>query len=309
MKTLIKKMNKILLVDDVLANIKILSKALSKHNYILLFALNGKKALEIAANDKPDLILLDIMMPEMDGYEVCRQLQNNPITKNIPVIFVTAKDSPNDEAYGLGLGAVDYISKPINMMVLNARVKTHLLLQEKENQLLRLSMIDGLTGISNRHYLNQWLKQSWEQAKRSKQFISIIMIDIDFFKQYNDHYGHIQGDECLKQVANCLSSNITRSSDLVARYGGEEFICILTATKQANAVKIAEKLRLQIENLNIPHITSLIVKHISISLGVASTIPENGSQQPSLIELADQALFKAKKQGRNQVVEDKQENI
>jgi diguanylate cyclase (GGDEF)-like protein len=305
MKTLTKKMNKILLVDDVLANIKILSKALSNNHYIMLFALNGKKALELAVSDKPDLILLDIMMPEMDGYEVCQKLKNNPFTQNIPVIFVTAKDSPNDEAYGLGLGAVDYISKPINMVVLNARVKTHLLLQEKENQLLRLSKIDGLTGIPNRHYLDQWLKQSWYQTKRSQQAISIIMIDIDFFKLYNDHYGHIQGDQCLKQVARCLSSQITRSSDLFARYGGEEFICILTATELVGAVKIAENLRLQIENLNIPHITSLIDKHISISLGVASAIPDNSSQEQSLIELADKALYKAKNLGRNQVVFDK----
>ncbi|MFK5894888.1 MAG: diguanylate cyclase [Pseudomonadota bacterium] len=302
MHKLIKKTNKILLVDDVLANIKILSKALAHNDYTLIFSLNGKKALELAIKEKPDLILLDIMMPEMDGYEVCQHLKNNPLTKDIPIIFVTAKDSPKDEAYGLELGAIDYIAKPINVAVLNARVKTHLLLQDKEKQLLRLSMIDGLTGISNRYYLDQWLKQSWEQAKRFKQVISIIMIDIDFFKQYNDHYGHLQGDDCLKQVASCLSDNITRSSDLVARYGGEEFICILPATQQESAEKIAEKLRVQIEQLNIPHISSLIVKHISISLGVASTVPANGSSEKSLIELADKALYQAKKQGRNCVI-------
>ncbi len=295
-------MYKILLVDDVISNIKILSKGLPKDLYTVFFALNGKKALELVIQEQPDLILLDIMMPEMDGYEVCKQLKQDPVSRNIPVIFVTAKDSPYDEAYGLKIGAVDYISKPINLLVLNARVLTHLKLKEKEQQLRLLSMHDGLTGIPNRRYMDKWLKQSWQLSKRAQKKISLIMIDIDFFKQYNDHYGHLAGDDCLKQVAESLSQNITRSSDLIARYGGEEFACILSATEQTGAEKMAHKLRQNIEELNIPHLASYITDHITISLGVACLCPRQVSSEHKLIELADNALYLAKHQGRNRIV-------
>jgi len=297
----LKNKHKILLVDDVQSNIKLMSKALEKDNYTLIFAADGNKAIKLAIATHPDLILLDIMMPEVDGYAVCKQLKAIPETRDIPIIFVTAKINEEDEMKGFEYGAVDYITKPISFPILSTRVRTHLELKDKTDRLVRYSTIDDLTEIANHRHFITVFGQSWNQAIRAKESVSLIMIDIDFFKRYNDRYGHLKGDDCLSTVANCLADATIRSTDFVARYGGEEFVCVLPSTELEGALKIAEDLRSKVEALKIENFDSITSHYVTVSLGVASIIPAPGQSIELLIGLADKALYQAKKSGRNQV--------
>ena len=291
----------ILIVDDVPTNIKVLGEAL-KSEHKVRFARNGSKALEMAmSSPSPDLILLDIMMPGMDGYEVCRKLKAEACTKNIPVIFITARDQEEDETKGLELGAVDYITKPFSIPIVKVRVKTHLELKRHRDMLENLSMLDGLTGISNRRRFDERLEVEWKRARRESSFLSLIMIDIDYFKAFNDHYGHQAGDDCLKSVAITLQSSVNRPADCVARYGGEEFACILPVTDMQGALVVAETLRKNVFTLNIPHAYSPVANSATISLGAASILPASGGTPDVLVEAADKALYHAKESGRNQI--------
>lgn len=282
-------------------NIKMVIQALKNPEYEILAATNGPEALETAAAEQPDLILLDIMMPEMDGYEVCEELKKNEKTQQIPVIFVTAKDEDEDEARGLGLGAVDYITKPIRAPIVKARVRNHLELKRQRDLLTTLSLVDGLTGIPNRRRFDEFLDLEWRRSLRTKNSLSIIMIDIDHFKLFNDHYGHALGDECLRKVAQTLFDSIKRTTDLVARYGGEEFICALPFAKLEDAVNIADKIRQNVLDLKIPHSFSPVSEYVTMSLGVATTVPNLNISPEKLVEAADRALYEAKAAGRNQV--------
>ncbi len=300
MKTEIKKQS-ILIVDDMPINIQVLAGTL-KTAYPLKIATNGKKALEIAlSEDPPDLILLDIMMPEMDGYEVIRQLKRNNRTKSIPVIFITAMAEVEDETKGLAMGAVDYIVKPFQLPIVKARIKTHLALKYKSDLLEKLASVDGLTGIPNRRMFDEVLEKEWRRAMRESGPLSLVMIDIDYFKPYNDNYGHASGDECLSRVARALHESLNRAADLICRYGGEEFAAILPGTDAEGAAAIAEKIRLNIEALNIPHCRSDAADHITISLGAATVIPSAEYSIKDLIEHADKMLYEAKDKGRNRV--------
>jgi len=292
----------ILIVDDEPVNIKIAGSILRQH-YDITVATSGLSALAIAGSiQPPDLILLDIVMPGMDGYEVCNKLKNNEETKDIPVIFLTGKASIQDEAKGLESGAVDYITKPFNPVIVKARVKTHLKLNEYRNMLKKQSLIDGLTEIHNRRYFEENFKKEWLNALRSCSSLSVVMIDIDFFKKFNDHYGHLSGDGCLQKVASALSSTLRRPRDFVARYGGEEFVCILPDTDFSGAAKLAELLRKAIEYLHIPHACSKISPWVTISLGTATTIPGNDNySSDDLLKSADMALYKVKETTRNGV--------
>jgi diguanylate cyclase (GGDEF)-like protein len=293
----------LLIVDDQPQNIRVLNEML-KSEYRILFATNGKDALILAQEQLPDLILLDVMMPEMDGYRVCAQLKTDPRTREIPVIFVTAMDLEQNEEIGLQLGAVDYITKPLKPAITRLRVRNHLELKQHRDFYKRLSTLDGLTGIANRRRFDEVLHQEWRRALRAQSPLSLILLDIDFFKAYNDNYGHLAGDECLKKVAHCLLDSLQRPADLAARYGGEEFACILPETDSNGALLIAHKLQANILALDIPHAYSEVAPQITVSQGVATAQPLSDQEcgTENLLGMADTLLYQAKAEGRNRVV-------
>lgn len=299
MNDVIRKTYSILLVDDSPLNLKILGEAL-KSQYRIRLATNGQKALEIAnSSSPPDLILLDIMMPDIDGYEVCRQLKAKQKSQNIPVIFITAMGEEKDETRGLEIGAVDYITKPFSLPILKARVKTHLELKRHRDILENLSALDGLTGIPNRRRFDEVLLLEWSKALESSQNLSLIMLDIDHFKLFNDNLGHVAGDHCLKHVAAALEKMTCRPHDLVARYGGEEFCIILPDTRADGALIVANRIFHQFESLEIPHAISPVSKYVTCSIGVATIIPDDKSNIELLLNTADKCLYRAKEHGRN----------
>ena len=291
----------LLIADDEPGNIKILLELL-RSEYKIRVANHGQKVLKIALSEEPpDLILLDVMMPELDGYEVCRRLKSDPRTQKIPVIFITGKIAEQDEIQGFEAGAVDYITKPFSSVVVKARVKTHIELKQARDYLENRSLQDGLTGIANRRRFNEHLENAWDFTCREALPLSLIIIDIDHFKLFNDNYGHQAGDVCLTQIAQKLSAPLRRKSDLIARYGGEEFGCILPLTTLDNAIMIAESFRADILSLHIPHAYSSTGSCVTISLGVATIIPSKDSSPGSLINAADEALYRSKETGRNKV--------
>ena len=292
----------ILIVDDIPSNIKILGESL-KTEYKIRLATNGEKALKIATSSTPpDLILLDVVMPGMDGYEVCRRLKEDATTRSIPVIFITTMSEEEDETKGLTLGAIDYITKPFSLPIVKARVKTHLELKHHRDVLEALSTLDGLTGIPNRRKFDEVLENEWFRAHREGSPLSLIMADIDHFKLYNDNYGHIEGDDCLKQVAKCLYHTVSRPTDVVARYGGEEFSVILPMTDARGAENVANKLLQRVAELQLPHAYSPVADRVTISLGVATMHPDLEKSQVRLMEQADKCLYRAKAAGRNRII-------
>jgi len=294
------KKDRILIVDDEKINCVVLISLLE--DYSTTIALSGEQAIQRALSDQPpDLILLDVIMPGIDGYEVCRVLKENKRTKHIPIIFITVKATEAEEAKGLNLGAVDYISKPFSPSIVLARVSNHLELKRQRDLLERLHITDALTGIANRRRFDLSLEHEWKRAIRMQGCISLIMIDIDFFKQFNDIYGHAAGDDCLQKVARALDKVSEREIDLVARYGGEEFVAVLPGTDIEGAMTVAKTMKDCIIALKIPHQGTSIGECISISLGVSSNSNNDIEAPQVLLKKADEALYKAKKNGRNQV--------
>ncbi len=293
--------SRILIVDDTAKNIQVLGTILRQEGYQINIAQDGLKAIHMAEKVSPDLILLDVMMPDMDGYETCLRLKQSSETKDIPIIFLTARKEPEDIIKGFEVGGIDYISKPFNSIELLARIRTHLDLWHKTRQLQSIAEKDGLTMIANRRRFDDFFDLEWRRGKRDQTPITIIMIDIDYFKAYNDYYGHLQGDECLKQIAKIIDIHFRRPGDIAARYGGEEFAAILGNTDQKGGIQLAEKIRRKVEGLGIPHEKSKISDYVTVSLGLATMIPskEDGSEQ--LIKIADEQLYRAKELGRNQV--------
>ena len=291
----------ILIVDDTPANIRVLAESL-RNAYRIRVATSGKEALDLIAHlGPPDLMLLDVMMPEMDGYEVCRRIKADPATRNVPVIFVTARSDAADEEFGLKLGAADYIIKPFHLPIVTARVHNHIQLKKKTDLLESLAMLDGLTGIPNRRRFDQALEEEWLRARRDGTPIAAILIDIDHFKEYNDHSGHTAGDLCLMKVADALANAVNRPGDLVARYGGEEFVALLPDTNENGAREVAERFRNAIESLALPHPQSGVSNYVTVSVGFASALPHESSDAAALLALADRRLYQAKKQGRNRI--------
>ncbi|MBW8184247.1 diguanylate cyclase [Shewanella nanhaiensis] len=289
----------ILLVDDTRTNIELLAGCLQKH-YNLKVAMDGKRCIELAERDPiPDLILLDVIMPDMDGYEVCRTLKSNPSTKDIPIIFVTGKDSDKDEEFGLQLGAVDYITKPIRPAIVTARVGTQIILKQQSDALRSMALHDQLTRLFNRHYLIEAANSKVARITRHGGTLSVMMIDIDYFKLVNDQFGHQGGDTVLKAVANVLSS-ANRKEDIVARFGGEEFVILLDHCSISDADEKAEQLRSSIEHL-LPEGIS-----VTASFGIAELQPD-GEEFEHLLARADQAVYLAKEKGRNCVVQAEKE--
>jgi diguanylate cyclase (GGDEF)-like protein len=292
--------DRILIIDDSILNIKMLSDILSE-DYEVLYAQSPEDGLKIAIEEKPSLILLDIIMPKIDGYEICRRIKKDSSIGEIPVIFITSLNEEREEQKGLEMGAIDYIHKPFSTAVVKLRVKNHLELKRHRDMLEKLSFIDGLTGIPNRRQFNLFLEHEWHSAMRAHSPISLIMIDIDFFKLFNDNYGHIAGDECLIKVAGALNKVKRRTTDLVARYGGEEFVCILPCTDIDGAYLIAEKLKESIDGLGILHEYSEISRNVTVSIGVSTLIPMKEDTPEKLIHMADKLLYEAKRNGRNQI--------
>jgi diguanylate cyclase (GGDEF)-like protein len=290
----------LLVVDDEKQNRTLLTELLQGDHRIIL-AKDGKQALDRAREHRPDLILLDVLMPEMDGYAVIRALKNDDQTRDIPVIFVTALDSAGDEERGLELGAVDYISKPFNPAIVRVRIRNHLQSVQQRRMLEQLAMLDSLTGIPNRRRFSEVYEQEWRRCMRDDVPLSLIVVDVDHFKAFNDNYGHAAGDEVLRRIASCLQTSLRRPGDFVARYGGEEFVMLLPGIDSEGAGALSEHTRADIEALRIPHAFSAVAPWVTISLGGASRIPTEGTPSPELFSLADTYLYKAKHTGRNRV--------
>lgn len=295
----ISKKGRILIVDDAMENIQILHQAL-QDDHDVLFAMNGQKALNIAQNQLPDLILLDAMMPDMDGYAVCAALRTDETTRDIPIIFVTALKTPEDETRALSAGAADFISKPVNAAVVRARVRTQLTVKFQSDALRELTLTDALTGVGNRRAFDERLVTEWRRCTRSQMPIALILVDIDHFKNFNDAYGHQAGDACLKKAGEAMARAAKRPQDMLARYGGEEFALLLPYEDVAGAETVARRVLEEIAMLHIPHERSSVGPYLSVSMGVASMTPNERGDPAVLVRAADALLYDAKAGGRNQ---------
>ncbi len=299
-KPMLRSLPKLLLVDDQPVNIQTLYQIFADDHEVFM-ATSGEQALALCRDKQPDLVLLDVIMPGMDGLETCQRLKEDADTADIPVIFVTSQNSPEEETHGLEVGAVDFISKPVNPAVVRARVKTQLTLKAQTDALRMLASLDGLTGVPNRRIFDERLDAEWRACRRSGSPLSLLMVDVDHFKLYNDHYGHLDGDQCLKAIASALASSVERGRDMLARFGGEEFVCLLPDTDLEGAKHIAEKLRQAVEGLAIPHVESKTAATVTVSLGVATTAQCDALEPPDLLKVADEQLYLAKQSGRNRV--------
>ncbi|WP_431477056.1 diguanylate cyclase domain-containing protein [Massilia eburnea] len=292
---------KVLIADDDGINRQVLATLL-KPEYVVLLAKTGEQAIERAQRHLPDLLMLDVMLPDMDGYEVLRRLRADPATAHIEVIFITGMGRPEDEARGLKLGAADYITKPFNTTVVMARVATHLEVVRQRRMLEHLAHMDGLTELANRRRFDEVYESEWQRASRHAHTISVALLDIDCFKQYNDHYGHPAGDRTLRAVARVARNAMRRPCDVAARYGGEELAILMPETDAAQALYVAEGIREAVAQLLIPHQQSIASPVVTVSIGGA-TLPLGGQESAAvLFEAADTALYRAKEAGRNRVI-------
>lgn len=289
----------ILVVDDMTTTLLLIHDLL-KDTYEVKIAKSGTKALEILESPNDiDLILLDIEMPDINGYDVCKRIKNNETIKNIPIIFITGRTSQEDEEYGLNLGAIDYITKPFNKAIVKLRIKNYLDLKIKNDMLEKLSMYDGLTNIRNRRFFDETFEKTFSEIKRDKKSLAVLMIDIDFFKPYNDNYGHGQGDETLRKVAKALEKTIKRASDFVARYGGEEFVILLKDINKDGVEAVANNLLNAVRELKITHEFSKIENYVTISIGASFYNSNSDITKLELLLKADETLYSVKNSGRN----------
>ncbi|MGJ0339637.1 GGDEF domain-containing response regulator [Aliarcobacter cryaerophilus] len=289
----------ILVVDDMTTTLLLIHDLL-KDTYEVKIAKSGTKALEILESPNDiDLILLDIEMPDINGYDVCKRIKNNETIKNIPIIFITGRTSQEDEEYGLNLGAIDYITKPFNKAIVKLRIKNYLDLKIKNDMLEKLSMYDGLTNIRNRRFFDETFEKTFNEIKRDKKSLAVLMIDIDFFKPYNDNYGHGQGDETLRKVAKALEKTIKRASDFVARYGGEEFVILLKDINKNGVEAVANNLLNAVRELKITHEFSKIENYVTISIGASFYNSNSDITKLELLLKADETLYSVKNSGRN----------
>lgn len=293
---------KILIVDDQPLNFRVMQHVFENQNYELFVATSGKQALTFCQNSPPDLVLMDVVMPEINGLETCRRLKSDENTREIPVIFVTAHSTDDEENACWNAGGVDFVAKPVNGRTLLNRVRVHLTLKFQADLLRELAFLDGLTRVANRRLFDERLELEWRRNLRTKTPLSLVLLDIDHFKAYNDFYGHQQGDQCLQQIAAAMASVPQRAGDLVARYGGEEFVTILPDTNESGAVETAERIAQAIRALQIPHEKSQTDSIVTVSLGVATLIPTLDEPPEALIKRTDEHLYEAKAQGRNCIV-------
>ncbi|MDP5214670.1 diguanylate cyclase [Pseudoalteromonas tunicata] len=291
---------KILIIDDAKDNRTMLCELLMSQRKVIL-AKDGAQGLALATKHLPDLILLDVMMPGITGHQVIRSLKSDESTMHIPVIFISSKISADDEKYGLDLGAVDYISKPFHPAIVQARVKNVLREQRNKKLLEKLALVDSLTEIYNRRFYELDIRKVWNGCKRENKAISLALLDIDYFKSYNDEYGHLSGDEALRLVAKHIKNQLKRPHDIISRYGGEEFVIVLPDTNADDAKRILTDICQSIEQLKIPHESSVISHYVTISIGGATMIPKHEASHEELVKIVDEYLYQAKAQGRNRV--------
>ncbi|WP_374580809.1 diguanylate cyclase domain-containing protein [Pseudoduganella sp.] len=288
----------ILIIDDNPDTIRLLS-AMLRDQARMLFATNGLAGLEIARAQRPQLILLDVEMKSMDGFEVCARIMADPDLRHCPVIFVTASVGIDSEIACLDAGAVDFITKPLNGAVVQARVRTHLRLQAALASLDTLANKDGLTGLANRRAFDEQFAVEVARHRRQQSALGVALVDVDHFKLYNDHYGHQLGDECLRRVAQALAQCTRRPGELVARYGGEEFVVLLPNTTADEMQRYGQWICSQVASLQLPHAASPVASQVTISVGLVSAVPGPQAAPGQLLELADRALYEAKRNGRN----------
>lgn len=284
------------------------------------YCADSMHAVEMAVAIKPTIILQDLIMPDLDGYELIRKYRSNEVTKNIPVIILSTKEDPHDKSLAFEHGANDYLVKLPDKIELVARIRAHsknYLVQCERDQafyelgclqrqlevsnaeLQKLTCLDGLTGIANRRRFDDFVGKECLRSAREKTPLSLLLIDIDFFKLFNDNYGHLGGDDCICTVAKALQTAVQRPADIVARYGGEEFAIVLPNTEIEGAIKLADELHRVIRKLKIRHTHSPVSKFLTISIGVACKVASEESSPDDLIEMADNALYQAKHTGRN----------
>jgi diguanylate cyclase (GGDEF)-like protein len=311
MNTTESKFQRILLVDDDLVVRAKVSESLEQDGFEVILAKNGNDGITAYQEHHPDLILVDAVMPELDGFEFCEQLKNLG-ERLTPILMITSLDDNDSVDRAFASGATDYITKPINLSILSQRVKnlvrqSHLIksqlieLQQANQNLQLLANLDSLTKLSNRRGFDDYIQKEWERMRRIRAPLSLIMCDVDFFKNYNDRYLHPNGDKCLIKVAMSMRNTVRRTGDLVARYGGEEFAVVLPNTDALGAVSVAENIRSGIKNMQIAHEASLVCPYVTISVGVSTIIPTHENDFQALIHAADRALYQAKSQGRDRV--------
>lgn len=289
---------RVLVVDDSLVIQRLVQARLRNDGFDVVLCNDGKDALEVAKNVHPDVILLDVDMPGMNGYDTCKALKGDPETSFIPIIFLTSHTKIDDKVKGLDLGAIDYVAKPFDPIELRARVRSAYRTKYLMDLLAEKAQIDGLTGLSNRAFFDTRVKDEFERARRYNKPLSLVMTDVDRFKSVNDTYGHTFGDTVLSEVAEAMR-HVTRTTDVIARYGGEEFVAVLPEQDLDGAIIFAKRARETIEALTLEH-NNVPVK-ITSSFGVASTNEVGFSDVMHLVECADKALYGAKQGGRNRV--------
>ncbi len=290
----------VLVVDDEPLNVRILAGVL-KDGYRVVTAGSGREALELASSERPDLVLLDAMMPGLDGYEVCRRLKEDRRTRAIPVVFLTARDDEGGETRGFEIGGIDCIAKPMSPPVVLARVRNQVELSRYRERLDALSWQDGLTGIANRRRFDAYLDHEWQRARRAGTRLAVLLADVDWLRPFNDRYGHLAGDECLRSLAGALAGSLSRATDLLARYGGEEFACVLPETHTDGAVAVAARFREAVAGCAIEHVAGVAPGRVSVSIGVAGTVPRKGVEPGDLLDAAERSLEAAKAAGRDRV--------
>ncbi len=305
---------KILLADDTSTDLFILVSYLRKMGHEVISCEDGKQAFELFKLHQPDLVVLDVIMPEMDGHEVARKIRGLG-DQWVPIIFLSAKTRAEDIVAGIEAGGDDYLTKPVDQTVLIAKMHAMQRISEMRKRLLNMTLeldqanrelsrlvnVDGLTGLASRRFLDQYLENEVHRLGRTHEPLTLIMADIDHFKAYNDHFGHIAGDECLKTVSATLQAQLHRPADFAARYGGEEFCIVLPETKTSGGILIAEKIRSALEKLNLPQSPKIEGGFVTLSLGVAGCPPNKPCNSKELLKKADEALYMAKQAGRNQV--------
>ena len=310
---------KVLVVEDTVTSATLICQMLGKMGLPTVHARNGEEGIKAFMREKPDLVLLDVIMPDLDGFDVARSIRKRE--KGVewtPIIFLSARANDEDLAHGIAAGGDDYLIKPVSEIVLRAKVdamrriatmRATLVqltrkLDEANQELERLNAIDGLTGVANRRRFDESLRHEWRRAARGTHPLSLLLIDVDEFKPFNDGNGHLAGDECLKDLARLLETSLKRPSDLVARYGGEEFAVILPETDSEGAQQVAQALVAAVREAAIPHGYSSVSPFLTISIGVATAVPERGDEagHEMLITVADEALYKAKHAGRDRIV-------
>lgn len=275
----------------------------------VLLAASAAEATELLSEDL-DLILLDIVMPDKDGITICEEIKARPEFADTPIIFVTNQSELRTLERAYAAGAIDFIRKPFSKIELRARVCAMYQLskeikkrKQREEELKKMSMVDGLTGIANRRYFDELFEREWQVSRRSKSALSVILIDVDFFKPYNDSYGHLAGDEVLKEIATTIDTQLHRATDNVFRYGGEEFVVLLPGANLETALTIANNIRKQVENLEIPHLYTGHMPHfLTISAGVSRLVNDGEHTAEELFRQADIAMYNAKQTGKNKVV-------